>query len=135
MCVFRGETLRKYEYISLKCRTCKDKNKRLRTKNSYLISDTFGIKFLFVQRELEGAKEKWSKQKLASIFVDQAVETSDGIKVGTSKIEDVLKVYEKPEDYGEIYNYFILKDKGIAFRFDDDGIVTEVHIFKVGSIK
>lgn len=125
--LFKGAAYEKTTYRTARCGNVVGVKAKLTTYHN----DSLGLQFGFYQRVKSGIFPIWTKPKLVHIRISKAITLSDGLKVGLSTKEDVLKVYGPlPKDW-DSEGFIIFHEKGIGFEFNENTVLNGVKIFPV----
>jgi hypothetical protein len=94
-------------------------------------NDSLGLTFKFTTKWKSGERiPLFYKMRLQEVSLTKLAIDKEGITIGKSNRKDVIKSYGQiPVDWKN-ENYIKYDDKGLAFRFDDSGIISEVTIFR-----
>lgn len=88
------------------------------------VNDSVGLKFKF-----RTSLDIRTNFKLNEITISKKGKTTDGLVIGKSTKEEVVKLYGLETDWQK-KDYIVYDDNGISFLFDSNGIISEIEIFK-----
>jgi len=98
--------------------------KTIKYREINYVNDSVGLKFKF--RTLLKRRTNF---KLKEITISKKGKTVNGFIIGRSTKEEVVKLYGLETDWQK-KDYIVYDDYGISFLFDNNGVISEIEIFK-----